>query len=83
MHVRIDAAGRVVIPKAVRDELGLEPGQRLELDTRDGDLHLHVRAPRMRIEGRGRDARVVTDEPMPTLTDDVARATLDAVRDRR
>ncbi|MBI4910042.1 MAG: AbrB/MazE/SpoVT family DNA-binding domain-containing protein [Acidobacteria bacterium] len=31
MTVQIDKAGRIVLPKPVRDQLGLEPGTSLEL----------------------------------------------------
>jgi len=31
--VTLDKAGRVVIPKALRDELRVEPGDKLELET--------------------------------------------------
>jgi AbrB family looped-hinge helix DNA binding protein len=31
--IRLDSAGRVVIPKMVRDELQLEPGDSLELES--------------------------------------------------
>lgn len=31
--VKLDGAGRVVIPKALRDELGLAPGDSLSLET--------------------------------------------------
>ncbi len=34
--VTIDKAGRVVLPKSLRDELRLEPGDRLELES-EGD----------------------------------------------
>lgn len=37
--ITIDKAGRVVVPKPVRDRLGLEPGTELELtEWRDGVL---------------------------------------------
>ena len=32
-HLTIDKAGRVVIPKSVREELCLEPGDSLEMET--------------------------------------------------
>ena len=33
LTVTIDKAGRIVIPKRVRDELGLEPGDKLTLES--------------------------------------------------
>jgi AbrB family looped-hinge helix DNA binding protein len=41
MKATIDKAGRVVIPAAIREQLGLEPGTELELTVTD-DLGLHV-----------------------------------------
>jgi AbrB family looped-hinge helix DNA binding protein len=38
--LQIDRAGRVVIPKTVRDRYGLTPGRRLELIDTDGELRL-------------------------------------------
>ena len=39
-RVRVDSAGRVVIPADLRDELGIEPGQQLILS---GDAHgIHI-----------------------------------------
>jgi AbrB family looped-hinge helix DNA binding protein len=35
--VTLDSAGRVVIPKVLRDELRLEPGDSVEMES-DGDL---------------------------------------------
>lgn len=40
MRVAIDAAGRIVVPKVLRDELGLTPGD--ELDVRSVDRHLEI-----------------------------------------
>jgi AbrB family looped-hinge helix DNA binding protein len=40
MRLTIDKAGRVVIPKPLRDELRLEPGDVLEAERRGGELSL-------------------------------------------
>jgi AbrB family looped-hinge helix DNA binding protein len=41
--VTIDKAGRVVIPKPLRDELRLEPGDELDLEAKDGRVTLRPR----------------------------------------
>jgi len=38
MITTIDAAGRVVIPKAIRDRLGLRGGEQVEVEERDGEI---------------------------------------------
>ncbi|MDT4939618.1 MAG: Antidote-toxin recognition MazE, bacterial antitoxin [Pseudonocardiales bacterium] len=40
MSIAIDAAGRVVIPQAIRRRLGLDAGTRLEIEVLDGDVLL-------------------------------------------
>lgn len=42
MHTTIDAAGRVVVPKPLRDELGLAAGTELEMTAVDGHLELAI-----------------------------------------
>ena len=83
MRISIDSAGRVVIPKGVREQLGLRPGQELELDAHDGSIRLSVPTRPMRIEGKGKRARIVTDGAMQPLTAEMVRDVLEAGRDRR
>ena len=49
MRTTIDAAGRLVVPKPLRDQLGFLPGTELELDAVDGRLEVAV-PTRVRLE---------------------------------
>ena len=52
MRATIDRAGRVVIPKQVRDELGLNGGEELELTARDGRIEIEPTSPPMALVER-------------------------------
>lgn len=49
MSITIDRAGRLVIPKSIRDEMNLVPGSELEIDTNGDEIRLRVAgvAPRL------------------------------------
>jgi AbrB family looped-hinge helix DNA binding protein len=49
MRTTIDSAGRLVVPKPLRDALGFTPGTELELDAVDGRLEVAVPS-RVRVE---------------------------------
>src|SRR3954471_14185678 len=54
--VRVDASGRVVIPRDLRDALGIPDGGELRLSVRDGELRAttrHAALRRIRAELRG------------------------------
>jgi len=80
MVTTIDSAGRIVIPKRLREELGFKPGQHLELHATDGRLEIEHPATAMRLEKRGGRLVAVADRPMPPLTSDLVRETLERVR---
>jgi AbrB family looped-hinge helix DNA binding protein len=40
MSVAIDRAGRLVVPRAIRSEAGIEPGMRLRISVRDGRIEI-------------------------------------------
>lgn len=77
----IDKAGRLVVPKSLRDALGLTGGEELEIVAReDGRLELEVPTTPMRLERRSHGVVAVADREMPTLTSETVRETLERVR---
>lgn len=71
MRTTIDRAGRVVVPKALRDRLGLVAGADVELTERGGELVLTPVGPRIMLEERdGRTVFVAEGEPADRLTDE-------------
>lgn len=80
MRTTIDLAGRVVVPKALRDELGLTGGQELEIVVRDGRLELEPPPIPMHLERRGDIVVAVPDEAVAPLTAATVRETLERTR---
>jgi bifunctional DNA-binding transcriptional regulator/antitoxin component of YhaV-PrlF toxin-antitoxin module len=80
MRISMDAVGRVVVPKALRSELGITGPIELEAQVRDGVIELEVADTAARVEDRGGDPVIVTDTPMKPLTVDDVRAAIDRVR---
>lgn len=78
MRTTIDAAGRIVVPKALREELGFSPGTELDLESVDGRLQVAVPS-RVRVEETPRGPRLVADRAAP-LTADQVRELMDRGR---
>lgn len=80
MHTTIDAAGRIVVPKPLRDALGLKAGQALDIHATDGGLQIEIAATPMRLQKRaGRSVAVPVNE-LPKLTAAEVRATQERIR---
>lgn len=80
MKSTIDAAGRLVIPKAIRDRLELTGGQWVEIRERDGTIEIEPAATPMTIVEGAEGPVAVPDEVLPPLTDDTVRTTLERTR---
>lgn len=80
MQTAIDSAGRVVIPKPLRDRLGLVRGRAVEISERDGRIEIEPAPTRMSLVTRRGEPVAVPSVKLPPLRDDVVRATIDRVR---
>ncbi|MCZ7590053.1 MAG: AbrB/MazE/SpoVT family DNA-binding domain-containing protein [Gaiella sp.] len=80
MKTAIDRLGRVVVPKPIRDKLGLLGGEALEVEERDGVIELRPAVTEVRTidTPEGPVARPL--EKLPPLTDEHVRDTLEQVR---
>ena len=79
MRTTIDAAGRVVIPKAMRERMGLAAGGEVELHERDTGVEVSPAPVVVRVERRG-DGPVLTADVDEPMTDDQVRDLVERVR---
>lgn len=80
MRTTIDAAGRIVVPKPLRQVLDLKPGQALEIRAGDGRLEIEIAATPMTLKRRGKSLVAVPETDLPTLTAAEVRETLERIR---
>ncbi len=80
MRAVIDRAGRIVVPKPLRQALGLRPGQPLELRAAAGRLAIEIAPTRLRLKRRGKGVVAVPDADLPPLTAAEVRDALERVR---
>lgn len=83
MKTTIDAAGRIVVPKAIRESVGLAGGSQVEIREVDGLIEIEPVATEFRVVKRGGIPVAVADRPIPMATDEEFRETLERIRDER
>ncbi len=76
----IDSAGRIIIPKALRDELGLKPGRPLAIHSRDGTLVIEPMPTEVTLVRRGKRIIAKPAKSLPQLTQAEVRAALEGTR---
>ena len=80
MRITIDKAGRIVVPKTIRDELGLNGGNEVEISLVDGHIEIGLIPTPVRLERRDGRLVAVADREMPPLTAEMVRETLEKIR---
>ncbi len=75
MRTTIDAAGRLVIPKVLREEAGLEPGVPLEVRIADGRIEIEPAPEPVKLVRKGRLVVAVRRRPGPPLTNAIVNST--------
>jgi len=80
MRTTIDGAGRIVVPKALREQLGFTSGTELDVEAIDGRLEIRLPS-RVRIEDGPYGPRLVAEGGEPPLTAEQVRELVE--RERR
>ena len=80
MLATIDAGGRVVVPKDVRERLGLRPGSRIVLTEVEGHLEISPANTPVRLVDRGGALVAVAEVDLPVLTAEQVRDAVEATR---
>lgn len=80
MQTTIDRAGRIVVPKAIRDAMGLAAGRKIDMVFIEGRIEIELAPAEVTIDRSGRFPVAITREDLPPLTDDDIRTAIDAVR---
>ena len=80
MKTTIDSAGRIVVPKSLRQAVNLKPGQSLEIRAGDGRLEIEIAATPMKLQKRGKDVVAIPEVELPTLTAEEVREALERIR---
>jgi AbrB family looped-hinge helix DNA binding protein len=78
----IDSAGRLVLPKAVRDQAGILPGMTLRITVEEGKIEIEPVAREVRIVQRGPLRVAVPVEEGPPLTDETVERVRRELRQR-
>ena len=80
MHATIDPGGRIVIPKPLRQRLGLGPGTTVEITERDGILEIEPANLEVDLVEGPHGVVAVTDRALPPLDAQTVRETLENLR---
>lgn len=79
----MDSAGRIVIPRDIRKEAGLQPGESLEIRSREGRIEIEPATRKVRLVQRGRLLVAVPEQEGPVLDAETVEATRQKLQGER
>jgi len=82
MNTTMDAGGRVVIPKRLRDLAGLTPGCSLRVEFREGRVQIEPATKPVKVVRKGSSYVLRAPRGTPPLTVEQVNDILNRVRDR-
>ena len=83
MTITMDKAGRLVIPKEIRKEAGLEPGALLDVRCNEGVIEIQPRTLPVRLEKRGRALVAVPVSDVPVVKNEAVQGVIDELRNHK
>jgi AbrB family looped-hinge helix DNA binding protein len=83
MRTTIDHAGRLVIPRAIRHQAGIQPGTVLDVRWNDGRIEIEPAPLRVKLVREGRLLVAVPEETVEELPAQTVEATRQALSQER
>ena len=83
IETTIDAAGRLVVPKPIREQAGIAPGDTLTVSYSDGRIEIEPAPRAVRIEERNGFRIAEPTGSFETLHEETVRRTREEVRSER
>lgn len=84
MRTSIDKLGRIVVPKQIRDAMGLVPGRKVDIVWSDGRVVIEPAPADLEvIDDDGLPVIRALDDDLPVPDPDIARTTLEEIRAER
>ena len=83
MKTTIDNAGRIVIPREIRREAGIQDAMAVEVRCQDGRIEIEPAPIRVKLTRRGRLLVAEPQQTTPKLSNKTVERTLAAIRSER